>query len=328
MIAPTKFRLASAMPTLVLIGLCAAISLIEPRFMSIDNLIRIATASTAPLMLALGVTFVIIMGSIDLSVEGAMAFSSAVLAAGVANAANTGLNLGLAALPLVVLGTALFGALVGFIHVFLKVPSFMASLGMSFIGLGMATVLLGGERVVITDQYVRALTLTRVLNLPIAIYVAAVMFFAAWVIENHTIFGRHVYALGGAEHLVVASGVNANRVRILAFALSGFFIGVGSILASARLGASSVSIWLRTVVHGDQRDRRRRHGAVGRQRRRGFDVGRRPDRDGSEQRHGDCGSADLRPARRSRRHDHHRGVAQPAESRSPRGEVGPLRCCN
>jgi ribose transport system permease protein len=225
-----------------LIGLCAAISLVEPRFMSIDNLIRIATASTAPLMLALGVTFVIIMGSIDLSVEGAMAFSSAVLAAGVANAANTGLNLGLAALPLVVLGTALFGALVGFIHVFLKVPSFMASLGMSFIGLGMATVLLGGERVVITDQYVRALTLTRVLDLPIAIYVAAIMFFAAWFIENHTIFGRHVYALGGAEHLVVASGVNANRVRVLAFALSGFFIGVGSILASARLGASSVSI--------------------------------------------------------------------------------------
>jgi ribose transport system permease protein len=242
MTASTKLRLANAMPILVLIGLCAAISLVEPRFMSIDNLIRIATASTAPLMLALGVTFVIIMGSIDLSVEGAMAFSSAVLAAGVANAANTGLNLGLAALPLVVLGTALFGALVGFIHVFLKVPSFMASLGMSFIGLGMATVLLGGERVVITDQYVRALTLTRVLDLPIAIYVAAIMFFAAWFIENHTIFGRHVYALGGAEHLVVASGVNANRVRVLAFALSGFFIGVGSILASARLGASSVSI--------------------------------------------------------------------------------------
>ena len=242
MIAPTKFRLASAMPILVLVGLCVVISLIEPRFLSFDNLIRIATASTAPLMLALGVTFVIIMGSIDLSVEGAMAFSSAVLAAGVANAANTGLNLGLAALPLVVLGTALFGALVGFIHVFLKVPSFMASLGMSFIGLGVATVLLGGERVVITDQYVRALILTRVLNLPIAIYVAAVMFFVAWIIENHTIFGRHVYALGGAEHLVVASGVNANRVRVLAFALSGFFIGVGSILASARLGASSVSI--------------------------------------------------------------------------------------
>jgi ribose transport system permease protein len=242
MTASTKLRLTGAMPIFVLIGLCAAISLIEPRFMSIDNLIRIATASTAPLMLALGVTFVIIMGSIDLSVEGAMAFSSAVLAGGVANAANTGLNLGLAALPLVVLGTALFGALVGFIHVFLKVPSFMASLGMSFIGLGLATVLLGGERVVIIDPYVRALTLTRVLNLPIAIYVAAVMFLVAWVIENHTIFGRHVYALGGAEHLVVASGVNANRVRVLAFALSGFFIGVGSILASARLGASSVSI--------------------------------------------------------------------------------------
>jgi ribose transport system permease protein len=242
MIASTKLRLTGAMPIFVLIGLCAAISLIEPRFMSIDNLIRIATASTAPLMLALGVTFVIIMGSIDLSVEGAMAFSSAVLAGAVANAANTGLNLGLAALPLVVLGTALFGALVGFIHVFLKVPSFMASLGMSFIGLGLATVLLGGERVVITDPYVRALTLTRVLNLPIAIYVAAAMFFVAWIIENHTIFGRHVYALGGAEHLVVASGVDANRVRVLAFALSGFFIGVGSILASARLGASSVSI--------------------------------------------------------------------------------------
>jgi ribose transport system permease protein len=242
MTALTRLRLTNVMPILVLIGLSIAISLIEPRFLTIDNFIRIGAASAAPLMLALGLTFVIIMGSIDLSVEGSMAFTSAILAGLVANAANTGLDLGPAALPLVVLAAALFGALIGFIHVFLKVPSFMASLGMSFIGLGIATVVLGGERVVITEPYVRALSLTRFLGLPLSIYVAAALFLVAWAIQSHTRLGRHIYALGGAEDLVIASGINANRVRVLAFALAGAFIGVGSILASSRLGASSVLI--------------------------------------------------------------------------------------
>ncbi|MCP9231801.1 ABC transporter permease [Mesorhizobium sp. LMG 17147] len=238
----TRLRLASVMPLLVLAGLCVAISIAEPRFLSIDNLIRIAAASAAPLVLALGATFVILMGSIDLSVEGSMAFASAILAACVANANGAGLDLGLAALPLVIAAAALFGALIGVIHTYLRVPSFMASLGMGFVGLGIATIMLGGERVGIVDESIRALALTRILNLPISIYVATFMLALAWVIQNHTRIGRRMLALGGAEQLVVASGVNVRHVRILVFAIAGAFFGVGAVLASARLGASSALV--------------------------------------------------------------------------------------
>ncbi|MCP8896548.1 ABC transporter permease [Shinella daejeonensis] len=234
-----KSRWASAIPLFVLIGLCVAIAVLDPKFLSLGNIGRIAAAASAPLVLALGATFIILMGSIDLSVEGAMAFAGAVLAAFVANASGTGFDIGLAAIPIALLAAAAFGCFIGMVHVYLKVPSFMASLGMGFVGIGIATVLLGGERVGILDQNVRALALTRVLGLPLSVYVSLFMLAVAWFIQDHTRIGRHIMALGGGEDLAAASGINVRRVRLLAFTIAGMFFGVGAVLTSARLGASS-----------------------------------------------------------------------------------------
>ncbi|WP_375154975.1 ABC transporter permease [Ensifer sp. ENS11] len=227
---------------LVLIGLCLAIAIFDPRFLSFGNLARIAAAASAPLVLALGATFIILMGSIDLSVEGSMAFSAAVLAAFVANATGTGVGLGLAAIPIALLAAGAFGCIIGLVHVHLKVPTFMASLGMGFVGVGIATVLLGGERVGILDQNIRALALSRVLGLPLSVYVGVLMLAFAWFIQDHTRIGRHIMALGGGEDLAAASGINVGRVRILAFTIAGVFFGVGAVLTCARLGASSALI--------------------------------------------------------------------------------------
>ncbi|PDT50139.1 ABC transporter permease [Sinorhizobium fredii] len=235
-------RWVSATPVLVLIGLCLAVALVDPRFLSIGNMVRIAAAASAPLVLALGATFIILMGSIDLSIEGSMAFTAAVLAALVANASGSGLDLGLAALPFTLLAAAAFGLVTGLVHVHLKVPSFMASLGMGFVGVGVATVILGGERVGILDQNIRALALTRALGLPLSVYVGLLMLAVAWFIQDHTRIGRHIMALGGGEDLAAASGINVKRVRVLAFTIAGAFFGVGAVLACARLGASSALI--------------------------------------------------------------------------------------
>jgi len=238
----SKTWLTRATPTLVLVGLSLLISLVDPRFLSLDNLVRIAAAASAPLVLALGVTFIILMGSIDLSIEGSMAFTASVLAALVTNSSGKGLELGLLAVPLALVAAGAFGAVVGLVHVYLRVPSFMASLGMGFVGIGVATVLLGGERVSILDQNIRALSLHRVLGVPLAIYIAMLMLAVAWAIQNHMSLGRHVMALGGGEDLAAVSGVRVKRVRVLAFTLSGVFFGVGAVLACARLGAGSALI--------------------------------------------------------------------------------------
>lgn len=234
-----RSRLLRAAPLFILIVLCAVITLVDPRFLSVDNLVRVAAASAAPLVLALGVTFIILMGSIDLSIEGSMALTAAVLAFLVANAAGIGVDLGLLAVPLALAAAAGFGALTGLLHVRLRVPSFMASLGMGFVGLGLATWMLGGERVGILDQNIRALTLERFLGLPLGVYVALLMLALGWFIQTRTRVGRHIMALGGAEDLAAASGIDVHRVRIVAFSIAGLFFGVGAILAVGRLGASS-----------------------------------------------------------------------------------------
>ena len=118
----------------------------------------------------------------------------------------------------------------------------MASLGMGFVGVGIATLVLGGERVGILDAHIRALTLDRVANVPLAVFVALAMLAVAWFIHNHTRLGRNIMAVGGAEALAAASGVDVRRVRVLAFTVAGVFFGVGAILACARLGASSALI--------------------------------------------------------------------------------------
>ncbi|MBP0581021.1 ABC transporter permease [Labrys sp. LIt4] len=233
---------ARAAPVMVLFGLCLGISLLDAQFLSLGNLIRVAASAAAPLTLALGVTFIILMGSIDLSIEGSMAVTAAALCAFVANSTGSGFNLGLLALPLALATAAIFGCIVGTIHVVMKVPSFMVSLGMGFVGTGLATVLLGGERVQILDPSIRALALSRLGGVPLAVYVAAFMLLVAWYVQDHTRLGRHIMALGGGEDLARASGVAAGRVRILAFTLAGVFFGVGAVLACARLGAGSALI--------------------------------------------------------------------------------------
>jgi ribose transport system permease protein len=227
---------------MVLAGLTLAISVLDAHFLSLDNFIRIAAASAAPLVLALGATFIILMGSIDLSIEGAMAFSAAVLCQFVANSAGHGVALGLGAIPLALAAAAAFGALIGLIHVRLNAPSFMVSLGMGYVGTGLATLLLGGERVQILDPAIRALALSRVFNTPLSVFVAGAMLTLAWFIQNHLLIGRHIFALGGGEDLARASGVPVKRVRVAAFAIAGLFFGVGAILACARLGAGSALI--------------------------------------------------------------------------------------
>ncbi len=238
----SKQTLVKAVPVLVLIGLCLGISLLDSHFLSLDNLVRVASSASVPLVLALGVTFIILMGSIDLSVEGSMAVTAAVLCFFVANSTGGGFPLGLLSVAVALLAAAAFGFIVGAIHVHMKVPSFMVSLGMGFVGTGLATVLLGGERVQILDQSVRALSLGRWGGVPISVYIAALMLAIAWLIQSHMRIGRHIMALGGGEDLAKASGVNTGRVRVVAFTIAGAFFGVGAVLACARLGAGSALI--------------------------------------------------------------------------------------
>ena len=238
LLGPRWRRLAvSLAPLLVLIVLCVILGLISPNFFSVRNLSRIAAASAIPLILGIGLTFVIIMGSIDLSIEGVVSLSAVVLSLLVLNGANAN-DWGLfGPLCMLAIGAAA-GLLNGAVHVGLRIPSFMATLGMWFVGVGVANATLGGEQVRINEPLVRALALTRFLELPLSVWLALLALAVAWVIQNHTRLGRYVYAIGGGEDLAALSGIDVRRVRIAVFGLAGVFYAIGGIVAAAQQGSS------------------------------------------------------------------------------------------
>lgn len=223
-------------PVLVLVALVTAFAIANPNFITPNNLARIAIASTPALMVAIGVTFIVVMGSIDLSMEGTVSTTAVLFALAFGAFGGTLLGGGWIAIPLALLAGAAIGLVNGLVHVALKIPSFMASLAVGFVGMGLSVVLTGGDILRVNDDAFRALLLVRWLEFPLMVYVAAALVLVAWFIQRNTTLGRNFYAVGGGEDLAHASGLHVKRVRVLGFVLAGVFYAVGAIFAVARGG--------------------------------------------------------------------------------------------
>ncbi len=238
----TRENLLKWAPLLVLIALIAFFSIINPNFLSVRNFARLFTNASPALMVAIGVTFIILMGSIDLSMEGAVSALAVIFCYVLLWLGGTVAGLGFLAIPAILLLGALVGAVNGLIHVHLRIPSFMSSLAMGFVGTGAAILMTGGNIVKINDEIFRALLTERVFGFPLMVYVALFFLIVGSVILSHTRIGRNFYAVGGGEDLAHASGVNVKRVRVWAFALAGFYFSVAALLQVAKLGqAESVT---------------------------------------------------------------------------------------
>ena len=215
--------------------LCLTIAAFNSNFLSVSNAIRILNASAIPVVLVMGATFAILMGSIDLSVEGIVSLCAVVTAVLVLND-TTSSDLGFLAIPLAILAGGTIGLANGASHVYLRIPSFMATLGIGFICLGIATAALGGFPVRISDRAFRTLTLGRTLGLPNGIWVAAFSVVVAWTIQQRTRLGRYVYAIGTDEISARQCGVPVERTRIMVFVLAGLFSGLAGAMAASQLG--------------------------------------------------------------------------------------------
>ena len=217
------------------------IYLLDSRFFSIRNAARVAVAATPALMVAIGVTFIIIMGSIDLSMEGTVSVSAVIFAFAFIALGGTLASWAWLALPLALLVGAVLGFINGLVHVKLKIPSFMASLAMGFVGTGLALLLTGGDRIRVEDELFRSLLTWRILNFPLMCYVALLALLVAWFIQSRTKLGRNFYAVGGGEELAQASGLDVSRVRILGFTLAGVFFAMGALMAVGRIGIAETA---------------------------------------------------------------------------------------
>jgi len=238
----TRDKLLKWAPLLVLITLVLFFSAINPNFLSLRNFARVSITASPSLMVAIGVTFIILMGSIDLSMEGAVSALAVVFCYFLVWMGGTVAGLGFLAIPAIMLLGAAFGALNGLIHVQLRIPSFMSSLAMGFVGTGAAVLMTGGNIVKINDNVFGSLLTDRFAGFPLMAYVALVFLIIGWIIQSYTRLGRNFYAIGGGEDLAHASGVNVKRVRVLGFALAGLYFSVAALLQVAKLGqAESVT---------------------------------------------------------------------------------------
>ena len=234
-------------PLLILIGLCIVITIITPRFFSPTNLAGVARQSAILLMAALGVSLVIMMGGIDLSVEGIMALSSVLASLLVASIKpETGalklgpnFNIGILGILAAVGVATLMGLVNGILHARLRIPSFMVTLGMLSVGIGLATWLSGGIDVRILDPMLLGWARGYLGPIPNLAVFGVVLFFIALFLERYTRFGRYIRAIGVAEDRAKLVGIPVDRYKILAFTIAGLFYGIAGVLSTGRIGAGT-----------------------------------------------------------------------------------------
>jgi ribose transport system permease protein len=243
---------SSAVQTLLAFGalivMLVVFSIASPNFLAFDNIVGILLATTVNGVLALGVTFVIVSGGIDLSIGTVMTLS----------AVMTGVLITSWGLPVPVgiLGGVMTGAAAGFANggliAKLKVPPFIATLGMLWVAKGLALVTADLKPIYFTDtpsfnETAMDSVLGKIVpglevpNLVLVLFGAAGL--ASFALKK-TILGRYTFALGSNEEATRLSGVNVNAWKIAVYAVSGLFAGLAGVLISARLDSAQPSLGL------------------------------------------------------------------------------------
>ncbi|SDZ58711.1 monosaccharide ABC transporter membrane protein, CUT2 family [Asanoa ishikariensis] len=226
-------------PPVALIVIFLIFAALSPQFRSTDNVQNIVDAAAVLAVVTCGITFVLMMGSIDLSAAGVMGACALTVSLLVANNRNDN-DFGLLGIAVAVLLGCAFGCVSGLALVLLKVPSFMATLGMSAVGLGVATLMFAGVQPNISDTMVKGLAIERFLGFSYLTWIAAVCILVGWLIQRYTRLGRYAFAIGGAEEVLLLSGVKVNPYKVAVFALAGAFYGLGGVMVTSQLGAGLV----------------------------------------------------------------------------------------
>lgn len=235
-----SFSLREAGIGIALVLVCVIFALVTRRFASPANVLNILVQVSINTVLAVGMTFVILVGGIDLSVGSVLALGT-VLGAQVLIDPSRPLVLavGLALVVCLLAGLAA-GLLNGFVSERWRVPSFIVTLGM-------LNVARGGAAVASDNSTISGLPLgfvdfgTEILFgvVPMIFLLALVTVVLAWFVLRHTVFGRLVYAVGSNEEAVRLSGHDTRRIKIACFAISGACAGLAAVVFLLRLNVGS-----------------------------------------------------------------------------------------
>lgn len=210
-----------------------SVSLVDPGFLALGNVRDILIRSAPTAIVACGLMLVVVTGEIDISVGSLMALLAAILGIALSNEHwHRPLWVGV---PLVLATGTVYGLTTGMLVAFGKVPSIIVTLGLLTALRGATTWLMGGENIAGLPESLQSLAKQGPGGWPISVWTAAVVIVATWVLIRHTPTGRRLFALGSSPHAARMVGLSAARLKIFAFAYTGFLTGLATIVDVPRL---------------------------------------------------------------------------------------------
>jgi len=215
---------------LIFIVLCVIAGILSDVFFTMSNVMNVLRQVSIIAIIASGMTLVILIAGIDLSVGAVMAFSGAILS----GALTAGWPLALALLAALGVGL-LFGLINGLVTARFGVPSFIATLAIMVIARGMTLVYTKGYPLVVSNEAYRFIGSGRLFGIPIPIIIMFVIFgFMYWMLK-YTSFGRYIFAIGGNEETAILAGINVRAIKVAVFGIAGLLSALSAIIYTSRL---------------------------------------------------------------------------------------------
>jgi len=219
----------------ILIGLvllCIIITIVNPNFLSSNNLMNVLRQTSTNLYLAVAMTMIIILGGIDLSVGSVMAVTGVVTTMSIA---TWGFPVWIAIIIGILVGL-LFGAINGYISATTIIPPFIVTLATMNIARGAAYVMTDGQPVRVMSDSFNFIGSGYLFGfLPMPVLYLIIFLIICYIIMNKTKLGRYMYAVGGNPEAARFAGINIKKVKFFAYTFSGFMAAVAGIVLASRM---------------------------------------------------------------------------------------------
>ncbi|MGL5099456.1 MAG: ABC transporter permease subunit, partial [Fusobacteriaceae bacterium] len=222
-------------PLVGLIIFSIVVSIFNPRFLSVNNLLNVLRQTSINSVIAIGMTLVILTGGIDLSVGSVLAISGAVCATMVSSGMNPVLAL------ILTLAVGLFlGILNGLFISYAKLQPFIVTLVTMTLLRGATLVYTDGKPIPVRGEgeFFENIGGGYFLEIPIPIYIMVILFFVGYYILANSKFGRYIYAIGGNEEATKLSGVNTSKYKTFVYGVAGALAALAGIIVTSRLGSA------------------------------------------------------------------------------------------
>lgn len=225
--------------SIALILMIMLFSLISPYFLRLNNLLTIALQTAITAITAYGMIFVIISAGVDLSIGSNIAFTGIMVAIMV----KSNIPIAIAVLLCLLIGT-LAGMVNGILISKMKLPAFIATLGMQMVLRGIALVVTDARPIYMDNApEFKLISQTRVLGeIPIPVLYMAILGIFSTFLLRKTVVGRNVFAVGSNEESARLSGINTDRIRIFAFMYSGLMAAIAGIILTSRVNSGQPTI--------------------------------------------------------------------------------------